>query len=153
MGWRWCGEGSADHPLSSLRHAEERRRATRLKARPTFPCCSFNADKLGDPRLAAPFRADANDFISAWESSAAYNPTLGLAKITAPLLAINADDDERNPPITGLTEQAIGRIKGARLLLIPAGPDSSGHGSGWLAMLYAKALGAWLEGVPRRAGE
>lgn len=111
------------------------------------------ADRLVDERLAAPFTADANDFIYAWESSGSYNPTPGLAKITAPLLAINAADDERNPPITGLTEQAIGRIKGARLLLIPAGPESRGHGSGGLAKLYAEELGAWLAGVPRRAGE
>ncbi len=111
------------------------------------------ADKLVDERLAAPFTADANDFIYAWESSASYNPTPGLPKITAPLLAINAADDERNPPITGLTEQAIAKIKGARLLLIPAGPESRGHGSGGLAKLYARELGAWLAGVPRRAGE
>jgi homoserine O-acetyltransferase len=111
------------------------------------------ADKLVDDRLAAPFNADANDFIYAWESSGSYNPTPGLAKITAPLLAINAADDERNPPITGLTEQTIAKIKGARLLLIPASPESRGHGSGGLAKLYAKELGAWFEGVPRRAGE
>ena len=111
------------------------------------------ADKLVDERLAAPFTADANDFIYAWQSSGAFNPTPGLPKITAPLLAINAADDERNPPITGLTEQAIGKIKGARLLLIPASPESRGHGSGGLAKLYAKELGAWLAGVPRRAGE
>ncbi|WP_375457955.1 hypothetical protein [uncultured Enterovirga sp.] len=67
------------------------------------------------------------------------------------MLAIDAAGDERNPPITGLTEQAIGRIKGARLLLLPAGPESRGHGSGGLAKLYAKELGAWLDGVPRRA--
>ncbi|WP_375457956.1 hypothetical protein [uncultured Enterovirga sp.] len=110
------------------------------------------ADKLVDDRLAAPFTADANDFIYAWESSGAYDPTPGLAKITAPLLAINAADDKRNPPITGLTEQAIGRIKGARLLLIPAGPESRGHGSGGLAKLYARELGAWLAGVPGGLG-
>jgi homoserine O-acetyltransferase len=111
------------------------------------------ADKLVDERLAAPFTADANDFIYAWESSASYNPTPGLPKITAPLLAINAADDERNPPITGLTGQAIAKIKGARLLLVPASAESRGHGSGGLAKLYAKELGTWLAGVPRRAGE
>ena len=111
------------------------------------------ADKLVDERLLAPFTADANDFIYAWESAAAYNPTPGLGKITAPLLAINAADDERNPPITGLTERAVAGIKGARLLLLPAGPDSRGHGSGGLAKLYAADLGAWLATVPRRTGE
>ncbi len=109
-----------------------------------------SADRLVDERLAQPFTADANDFIYAWESSAAYNPTPGLSKITAALLAINAADDERNPPITGLTEQAIGRVRNARLLLIPASTESRGHGSGGLAKLYAQELGAWLETVPRR---
>src|SRR5688572_24414160 len=32
------------------------------------------ADKLVEDRLKAPFTADANDYIYAWESSAAYNP-------------------------------------------------------------------------------
>ena len=41
------------------------------------------ADKLIDERLAAPFNADANDFIYAWESSRDYNPSPGLDRITA----------------------------------------------------------------------
>ena len=98
-------------------------------------------DKLVDDRLAAPFTADANDVVYAWESSGAYDPTPGLPRITAPLLAINAADDERNPPITGLTEQAVARIPGARLLLLPANAESRGHGSGGLAKLYARELG------------
>ncbi len=36
-----------------------------------------------------------------------------------PLLIINAADDERNPPETGLTESALKQIKNARLFLIP----------------------------------
>src|SRR5712671_7764858 len=49
---------------------------------------SAQADKLVDERLAAPFRADANDFIYAWESSRDYNPSAGLERITAALLLI-----------------------------------------------------------------
>jgi homoserine O-acetyltransferase len=109
------------------------------------------ADKLVDERLAAPFTADANDWIYAWESSAAYNPTPGLDKITAPLLAINAADDERNPPATGVTEAAMKRVKNGRLHLIPASEETRGHGTTAMAKFYAKELAAFLEGVPRRA--
>ncbi len=84
------------------------------------------ADKLVDDRLKAPFTADANDYIYAWESSAAYDPTPGLEKITAPLLLINAADDERNPPETGVTEAAMKRVKNGRILLIPASEETRG---------------------------
>ena len=108
------------------------------------------ADKLVDERLAAPFTADANDYIYAWESSAAYNPTPGLDKITAALLAINAADDERNPPATGITEAAMKRVKNGRLFLIPASEETRGHGTTGIAKLYAKELQAFLETAPRR---
>ena len=38
------------------------------------------ADKMVDERLKAPFSADANDYIYAWESSAAFDPTAGLGE-------------------------------------------------------------------------
>ena len=108
------------------------------------------ADKLVDERLAAPFTADANDYIYAWESSAAYNPTPGLDKITAALLAINAADDERNPPATGVTEAAMKRVKNGRLFLIPASEETRGHGTTGMAKFYAKELAAFLDTAPRR---
>jgi homoserine O-acetyltransferase len=108
------------------------------------------ADKLVDERLAAPFPADANNFIYAWESSASYNPTPLLERITAPLLLINAADDERNPPETGVTEAAMKRIKNARLLLIPASEDTRGHATTGFAKFYAKELAAFLQSAPRR---
>ncbi len=109
------------------------------------------ADKLVDDRLKAPFTADANDYIWAWDSSAAYDPTPGLEKITAALLAINAADDERNPPETGITEAAMKKVKNGRLLLIPASEETRGHGTTGNAKFYAKELAAFLEGVPRKA--
>jgi homoserine O-acetyltransferase len=110
------------------------------------------ADKLVDERLAAPFTADANDWIWAWESSAAYDPTPGIEKIAAHVLAINAADDERNPPITGVTEAALKRVKNARLHLIPASEDTRGHGTTAFAKFYAKELATFLESAPRRNG-
>jgi len=46
------------------------------------------------------------------------------------VLAINADDDKRNPPETGVTDAALKRIRNAKLYLIPAStrdPRSSHH--------------------------
>jgi homoserine O-acetyltransferase/O-succinyltransferase len=111
---------------------------------------SEKADKLVDARLAAPFNADANDFLYAWESSRDYNPSPGLEKIEAALLAINAADDERNPPETGLTEGALKRVKKGRLLLIPASEETRGHGTTGMAKFYAKELGEFLASVPQR---
>jgi homoserine O-acetyltransferase len=109
------------------------------------------ADKLVDDRLAAPFRADANDFIYAWESSRDYNPSAGLERITAVLLAINAADDERNPPETGLMENALKRVKDGRLHLIPASDETRGHGTAGMARFYKQQLDELLRTAPRRA--
>jgi hypothetical protein len=53
------------------------------------------ADRLVAERLAAPFTADANDFLYQWDASRDYNPAPMLGRITAALLAINSADDER----------------------------------------------------------
>mgnify|MGYP001159106728 FL=1 len=109
------------------------------------------ADKYVDERLQAPFVRDANDYIWAWESSAEYDPTPGLEKITAPVLLINSADDERNPPETGITEAALKKVKNARLLLIPASEETRGHGTTAMAKFYKKELAEFLESVSRRA--
>jgi homoserine O-acetyltransferase len=109
------------------------------------------ADKLVDARLAAPMTADANDFLWAWGSSADYDAAPGLDRITATVLAINAADDERNPPETGVTERALGRVKNARLLLIPASEATSGHGTTGDARFYQRELKELLDTAPRQA--
>ncbi len=77
------------------------------------------ADRLLDGRLNAPFRADANDTLYQWDSSRDYNPSPRLERIEAALLAINAADDERNPPETGIMERELKRVKNGKLYLIP----------------------------------
>ena len=73
-----------------------------------------------DEQLALPVTADANDFIYQWDASHDYDPSAGMEKIEATLLAINAADDERNPPETGVTAAAVKRIKNGKIYLIPA---------------------------------
>ena len=108
------------------------------------------ADKLVDERLAAAPPADANDFIFQWDASRDYNPSAALDRITGSLLAINAADDERNPPETGLMAAAVGHVKGSQYLLIPASAETRGHGTTGLARLWARALADFLTAVPRR---
>lgn len=108
------------------------------------------ADKNVDDRLKAPFTADANDFIYQWESSRDYNASTALEKIAASVLAINAADDERNPPETGLMDAAMKRIKQAKLLLIPASNETRGHLTTGSAKFYKKELQDLLQTAPQR---
>ncbi len=108
------------------------------------------ADKLLDDRLAAPFTADANDFLYQWDSSRDYNPAPRLERIAAALLAINSADDERNPPETGVTERALARVKNGRLYLIPASQDTRGHGTTGMARFWKQQLQEFLQTAPRR---
>ena len=109
------------------------------------------ADKAVDARLALPMTADANDFLWQWGSSADYDASPGLGKIEATLLAINAADDERNPPETGVTEAAMKQVKNGKLLLIPASTETSGHLTTGNAKFYARQLQELLQSAPQRA--
>jgi homoserine O-acetyltransferase len=109
------------------------------------------ADALVDARLAAPMTADANDFLWQWGSSADYDPAPVLEKIEAQVLAINAADDERNPPETGLTVEAMKRVRNGTLYLIPASEETSGHGTTGNARFYKQPLGELLASAPRRS--
>jgi homoserine O-acetyltransferase/O-succinyltransferase len=117
------------------------------KAAPT----RAQADKLFETRLAAPMTLDANDYVYAWNSSRDYNAAPGLDRIQAALMVVNAADDERNPPETGLMERELKRVKNARLLLIPTSDATSGHGTTASAKFYAKELRELLETTPKRA--
>ena len=102
------------------------------------------ANALVDQRLAAP-QMDANDFVWQWASSEDYDPQAKLGQITARVLAINAADDERNPPETGVTAAALKQIKNARLYLITASTETRGHGTtGGVAKLFAPELAKFL---------
>ncbi len=109
------------------------------------------ADQLLDQRLAAPFTGDANDVLYQWDSSRDYNPSAGLERIEAALLAINSADDERNPPELGVLDREIKRVKNGRVLLIPASEQTAGHGTTGQAKFWKKELAELLQAAPRRA--
>lgn len=108
------------------------------------------ADKLVDTRLATPVTSDANDFLWQWGSSGDYDVSSDLEKIEAPLLLINAADDERNPSETGITETAMRRVKNGKLLLIPASEQTSGHATTGNARFYKQALQELLDSAPQK---
>ncbi len=116
-----------------------------FKAAPTRE----KADAFLDARLKGAFAGDANDHLYQWESSGDYNPSPGLEKIRATVLAINSADDERNPPELGVMERELKRIANARLLLIPGSPDTAGHGTTAQARWWKNDLAALLAAAPR----
>jgi homoserine O-acetyltransferase/O-succinyltransferase len=116
-----------------------------FKAAPTRE----KADQVVDQRLAAPFRGDANDILFQWDSSRDYNPSPGLERIEAALLAINSADDERNPPELGVLDREIRRVRSGRVLLIPASESTAGHGTTGQARFWKKELEELLRAAPR----
>ena len=76
--------------------------------------------------------------------------TAEFEKIEAPLLLINAADDERNPPETGITEAAMKRVKNGKLLLIPASEQTSGHATTGNARFYKQSLQELLDSAPQK---
>ena len=107
------------------------------------------ADQILDTRLKAPFAGDANDHLYQWASSGDYNPSAGLERITATLLAINSADDERNPPENGVLEREIKRVKNGKILLISASEFTAGHGTTGQAKFWKKELAELLQTVPK----
>jgi homoserine O-acetyltransferase len=116
------------------------------KAAPT----RAQADRILDARLTAPFPLDANDVLYQWDSSGDYNPSAGLERIQAAVLAINSADDERNPPETGIMDRAMKRLANGSYYLIPASDQTAGHGTTGQARWYKAQLALFLTAAPRR---
>jgi homoserine O-acetyltransferase/O-succinyltransferase len=119
--------------------------AALAKAAPTRE----KADALLNQRLAAPFVGDANDHLYQWDSSRDYNPSPGLEKIQAAVLAINSADDERNPPETGIMDREIKRVKNGRVHLISGSELTAGHGTTGQAKFWKQQLADFLQAVPK----
>lgn len=93
-------------------------------------------------RLAA---TDANDMLYAFDSSREYDPSPGLEKIAAPMLAINSADDVVNPPELGLMEQLMPRVRTGRYVL--TSEETRGHGTHSLPAVWGSHLEAFLKAL------
>jgi homoserine O-acetyltransferase/O-succinyltransferase len=96
-------------------------------------------------RLAQPDATDTNDVLYQFDAARDYDPTPGLSRITARVLAINAADDERNPPELGVMEQVMKRREKGRYVLLPVTAQNRGHGTTSSAKLWKRYLAELLD--------
>jgi len=92
---------------------------------------------------------DANDVMYQFAASYDYDPEPGLAKIEAPLLAVNSADDLINPPELGVLEKEITRVPQGRAIVIPFSERTRGHGSHTYAVLWKVYLQELLKSPQR----
>lgn len=102
------------------------------------------ADALYETMVERARKTDANDRLYQLEASSDYDPSSHLEKIKAPLLAINFEDDELNPPQLGVLERGIAQLSKGRFVLIPRGPHSAGHYTSLKAMVWKSHLSEFL---------
>jgi len=88
---------------------------------------------------------DANDTLYQLDASRTYDPSKGLETIAAPMTWVNSADDFINPPELPIAGEAIKRIKAGKFVLIPAGPDTHGHGTHTWAVFWQGELAALLK--------
>jgi homoserine O-acetyltransferase len=109
----------------------------RLKESPTL----VQADKALDAYVANGLATmDASDVLYAVRASEDYDPAPGLAKIRAPLLAVNFADDLINPPDLGVLEREIKQVRHGRAILMPETAETVGHGTHTKAAVWKKYL-------------
>jgi homoserine O-acetyltransferase len=108
------------------------------------------ADALYQKMVENARRNDPWNQLYAVEASMDYDPSPELGKIRAPLLAINFADDAINPPELGVVEPAIARIPSAKLVLIPAGPETHGHYTYFRAAIWKRYLTEFMKSLEAR---
>lgn len=143
--WK-CGEYKAE-PEQGLRHAEDILMIAGSAPLPMQIAMPTGAAVKGwyEKTVADHLKGlDANDLLYALASSRDYDASKGLEKITAPLTWVNSGDDFINPPELGVAPKEVSRIRGGRFVLIPAGPNTHGHGTHTWAALWQDQLAALL---------
>lgn len=119
----------------------------RQKEAPTLA----DADRVLDAYVANYVETgDANDILYAIEASRDYDPSPGLEKIVAPLVAINSADDIINPPELGILERGISRVRHGRAIVIPLSEKTAGHGTHTRAGVWKEHLAALLKATEAR---
>jgi homoserine O-acetyltransferase len=109
-----------------------------------------DADRVIDHYVQEGFRTqDANDILYAVEASHDYDPGPALAKIEAPLMAVNSADDLINPPELQILEREIQRVPQGRAVVIPFSEHTHGHGSHTYAVLWKGYLEELLQSPQR----
>lgn len=90
-----------------------------------------------DSRIAS---TDANDFLYQFDASSDYDPSPNLDKIRVPVLHINSEDDEVNPPELRLAERLDSRMPQVKFILLPTSDQTRGHGTHSLPAIWGEYL-------------
>ena len=144
----WKGGDYTEEPMQSLRTAEDLTIIAgsaphqMQKSMPTRDAADqYLADTLAKQLPAM----DANDTLYWTGASRDYNPSARLGEIIAPVMWVNSADDFINPPELGIAEQEVKKIKHARFVMIPIGPDTHGHGTHTFAVNWKQYLAELLK--------
>ena len=106
------------------------------------------ADAFVDDKKANTTVGDANDVMYMWNASRNFDPTPKLGDITAKVLVILSQDDERNPVELPMLEENMAKISDAELVIVPESAETTGHGTTYNASYYAEELGEWMKTLP-----
>ena len=106
---------------------------------------------LGEYTANAMRQQDANDMLYQVSASWDYDPAPGLERIRAPLFAVNFADDLINPPELGILEREVKRVKRGAAVVMPASPQTRGHGTHTLAAVWKQYLVKLLSETGRSA--
>ena len=131
-----------------------------------------SADAFITRWLAGAMRVyDANDVLYAFDASREYDPSVAVASVThgaggakkdseaiaassgavarirAPVLAINSADDFINPPELGIMDSLIRQVPQGRYVLIPIGPLTRGHGTHTVAAAWKAYFAPFVAGL------
>ncbi|WP_300009539.1 alpha/beta fold hydrolase [uncultured Roseobacter sp.] len=101
-----------------------------------------------DERKAAQKVGDANDVMYMWNASRAFDPTPKLGDITADVLVVLSQDDERNPVELPMLAENMAKIPSAEIVIVPEDAETRGHGTTYNASYYADELAAFLAQLP-----
>jgi homoserine O-acetyltransferase len=109
------------------------------------------ADSAITAYLAARVRVtDANDMLYQFDASRDYDPSSHLAQVTTPVLAINSADDLVNPPELGVMERLMPQVAKGRFILLPITPQTRGHGTHSVPVIWGGYLAEFLKTLPER---
>jgi homoserine O-acetyltransferase len=105
-----------------------------------MPTLAKADEVLADNSANAMRQQDANDLLYQVSASFDYDPAPGLERIRAPLFAVNFADDLINPPELGILEREIKRVQHGTAVVVPASPQTRGHGTHTLAAVWKQYL-------------
>lgn len=143
----WRGGAYAANPELAMRHVADlllMAGSSPLAWQTAYPTREAAESFLAASRPAATALPDANDTIYQIDASRDYDPSPLLERIRVPVLWINSADDFINPPELGGAETLAKRMPGARFILIPASPETRGHGTHTWAQFWKDDLAKLL---------